>query len=232
MARTFNGSSEFLTFAQMGLAVFGPGTCAAIVRRNGTSIATILAGQDEFEMGVRANADGNFIYLWNGSAVVNSGVTLVNADGWCLVAITKPTGTATVRGHKYSYTGGTWTHTDGSSGANTPTISGDTQIARDSTGGQFFGGDIEAVGLWAIEMTDSEIENLLPWALARWLPIQSVSGIWSLDQLAVTTIITDLSGFTAHQTARTGTAVADGPTGWDGWYAGNKIRRPNVLVLA
>lgn len=203
----------------------GPKTFAAIVKRtadSGTGSDPIIA------LNYAADIDGSFYFgqSANTLALLNNGATQTSvssftvtaSDGWCLVAVTKASGTATPRFHKYRYSDATWTHSDGSAaignGAATTTLTIEV-------GSWFNGVDtapirLAVAGVWNSVLSDATIETL-ELALQAWVDANP-GAFWCFDQASTATPVDDLSSTgTADQTAITGTSVVTGddPPGFD-----------------
>lgn len=209
--RTFDRVDDNITLAlgSLGFA-FGPGTIAAIVRRAADSSAT----ETVFKAGVSSVGaqygihitSANRIQLQCGSTGLGVvGLNLATAEGWCLIAATKATGTVAPRIHKYVFSTATWTHTDSAStvaNSGTPTTS--ARIGATHTPGAFFGGDIGILGVSNTVLNDAAIEALIT-GEAAWDSAGFVAK-WMLDQASTATAVDDDIG-AAEQTAITGTSV-------------------------
>lgn len=209
MARTFNGTTEFIS-GSIGDAAATTGiTIAALIRRNvnGTSHCVWNAN-------TALNTPKLALYLFSTNVIVFetdggnalSTMTVLTAEGWCLVAGTKAAGTATPRFHKYVYGTDAWTHQNG--GATVPNVAATNtgwQIGKYSTNA-WFNGDIELVGVWKRDLSDAEIETL-PFTLQSWYAA-APNGLWHLDQSLTTQNVVDATGGGASQTAITGTTIA------------------------
>ena len=114
-------------------------------------------------------------------AVTTAGVTttapnlsLVQADGWGIVVVTKAAGTATPRFHVYK--GGAWSHENAAgTQANALTHSGGrvlfgTSVAVDY---QF---DLAVAGEWNSALSDGDIETL-DWASQNWADLAPLGAL-------------------------------------------------------
>lgn len=130
---------------------------------------------------------------------------------WYLLVVTKATGTATPRFHRYDFSTKTWTHENGNvSLGNRPTQAGGAiHFAEYTTASDNFMGDFAAVAEWAgTALTDGQCESLVTASdIKKGWKALSPSGLWCFDQAAVTTSVEDLTGNGANQTSRTGTEV-------------------------
>jgi hypothetical protein len=176
----------------LGVAFFG--TVAAVFRV--TSVTNVLgvitiAGTAE-RLGIVTSATTGLINARLGNGLVTAPtIAAAVADGWVLVAFTKPTGTSTVRFHKYVFATDTWTHENGGTNAAVNQLDG----------------DIAAAAIWSqTQLTDAQIESLAGSFMAWW-QIQP-SGMWILDQDVVTQKVRDLTGGGADENARITTIVA------------------------
>lgn len=207
MARTFTrASSDGITTSIGRLSFnFGPGTAAAIAKKSSDSaLMTLisLGSGDDVQWYV---SGGNTIGLWNGSALAEA-VTYQASDGWCLVAVTKDTGTVAPRMHKYVYSTNTWTHTNSASTLANSGTPGTGGYIGQKNGGDNFDGDINIAAVWDTAMTDIQVEALA-YDLISWFAAQP-RALWLLDQSSTSMKVNDLSGGGANQSAISGTAVS------------------------
>lgn len=187
MARHFTAaSSEYIDF-DTSAPLFQNwtwGTIAAWVKRasNGSSFRVIVGCDDggaDLGFGFLL-VSSNETDLWSktaGSDMLSTTTVLV-ADGWCLVGVTKTTG-GTPRLHIYKQSANTWTHENGSGTQADNAFVGDVVAigANHQVGGSIagpFDGDIAAVlVLDQYSMTDSEIERLPSGAWDRYVTRQT-----------------------------------------------------------
>lgn len=214
MARTFNGSTAFVTLSNVGANNIGYGTWAAVIRR---SVNNVYGGVLSHVSSANANVgdfyitSANTIGFSNATASRGGATTILAANGYHFVAVTKGTGSVTARAHVYKYGLGTWAHeamTTGSIGDVGSIAGGTLNIGRTggATPGDYFNGDIAWVGFWGGKaMTDAQVEMLAyDWgALFQLNP----TGLWPLWQSLTTTPVADIVGV-AHQSALTGTTIA------------------------
>jgi hypothetical protein len=212
MARTFNGTSDKIDLALGAVPALATTTIAAICRRTTAAVDAaifsnnVAAGWTLYVINSGAGANANKLAIHNGTTDVQ-GPTLVTADDWCLIAVTKATGTTTPRFHKYVYSTDTWTHVDASGTlANSGAASTSNRIGDD--GGDFFKGDIASVGIWDAQLVDAQVESLAS-SLPAWFQAQP-KALWLLDQSATTQKVVDIAGGGANESALTGTTVATG----------------------
>lgn len=223
MARAFNGTTDSITTTVGALAGFASGTFAALARRTNESgwhgiVATRQSDGTTWEayldIAPSAHATASAIWTsWNGTDHANT-LKFTQADGWCIIAATKATGSATPRYHKYVLSTQTWTHDNGVGAvANATSISGGNIILGNVAGDQL-AGDIAAVAMYGRTFTDQEIESLAgSWEV--WLSYGPM-GAWLLDQAATAQTVLDWSGGGANQSAISGTTIQTGSVpGWN-----------------
>lgn len=211
MPRNFNGSAS-ITCAIGGASAFNFGTMIALARRTDNAAWHGLVTTQQSGGGLEAYldiapTDGAIWSSWNG--VDHSTTTLFKAaDGWCIVAATKATGTVTPRYHKYQISAQTWTHENGGTALPNATSAPGGSCVLGAASGDALNGDIAAVALYGRTFTDQEIESFaVSWEV--WLSYGPVAA-WLLDQDATTTAVLDWTGGGAQQTATSGTAVTAG----------------------
>lgn len=234
MARNFNGSAS-ITLATGGLGSFTFGTMVALCRRTDNNnwhgiVTTIQAGggANEVYLDIAPSSHASAGAIWSSFGGVDNSGTLkfLAADGWCVVAATKASGSQTPRYHKYVVSSATWTHQNGGGAVSdgTATSTGTEMIGAVAT--DMLNGDVAAVALYSRVLADQEIESLAG-AWETWLSYQP-AGAWLLDSDAVNSLI-DWTGAGANQSAVTGTTVqAASVPGWsqsDGAW-------PATIVLA
>ena len=211
MARTFaSASSEVITLSLGALGfAFGPGTMAFIGKaasdaavKYGLNAGT--ANTTNVSLGLNAS---NVVSCSMGNSARAGSTTVVAADGWFLLGMSKATGTVLPRFHIYKYGTNTWVHENaGSSIANvTPAVAAHLSGQKGST--NFWNGDIAVAGFWNVVLTDAQFEAIA-FSLPPWFAPAQPKGLWILDQSAVGQLVPDLSGGGANQSAITGTAVS------------------------
>lgn len=212
MARTFAGADA----VQLGIGgLVGIGSSAhslwAICRRgaNGAwhTLISIETSANSSKLAFEFS-DTNTIQLIIGTANKDTTVSISSADGWVLAGVSRASGSAVPRGHKYVYSTNTWTHTD--AGAATGGDSSDLTGGRVQIGSwqstDRFNGDILEVGAVKRALTDGEWEQL-PYTLLGALAMVP-DGLWLLDQHATTQSVGDLTGNGSNQTGLTSTSIA------------------------
>lgn len=216
MPRNFDGANDSIHMSAGGLQSSTFGTFAIICKRNGTTFHNLMTGHtsggtSRMGLEIEDNGSGNHLQLqYDGTFVsTGAGITIVNADGWVLLAAGKATGTTTPRGHKYVYSSNTWTHADFSGTATNWTSIGSTGTMRfgEWEGADDFNGDIAAAGYWSgRNLADAEVE-LLAVSLQGWFAT-APDALWLFDQQSTTQNVVDLMGGGANQSALTGTTVS------------------------
>jgi hypothetical protein len=128
-------------------------------------------------------------------------MTLTVADGWCLVAVTKATGTVAPPFHKVVLSSGTATDEDDNpTVANSGTPTTKATMGRTLANAGPLNGDFAVAGVWNTVLTDTQVESLMT-SRQAWLDL-SPAGLWRLNQSAVTETVTDLTGNGANESAR------------------------------
>lgn len=213
MARLFNGSSAVVTCAGGGTtAMTGAYTFAAIVKRNGTGAMAMMCldtsgGAPRMELLIHSSANSNLLTMWQGVASLNvPAVSLVNADGWALIALSHSGAGAAIRGHRYLYSDGSVIHSNGSTDGNLSASGAGGVVTIGEGDGDFWNGDIAIAGAWNRELSDTEVEQLAFTQLA-WLG-SAPAALWHLDQSATGQAVGDLTGGAANQTSQANTAVS------------------------
>lgn len=136
-------------------------------------------------------------------------LTMTAADGWCLVAASKASGTVAPRYHKTVLSSRTATHeADAQTSADHGTA--DAQVCLgmriNTTTTNPFAGQIAVVGAWQEALTDATIESLA-YSLAPWFR-PNCKGLWVLDQQATTGKTVNLIGTLGTLTDFGGTSVS------------------------
>lgn len=229
-ARRFDGVDDRIQFSEGLLDTGGSAgfSWLAILKSNAPSGANNSSRQF---MSLRGSASGEWSF---GIANVSGGVAnqdslaayvvvsggsagatgesaagyLTSAMGWCLVAVTKASGIATPRWHRYRYDTQAWDHTDDNETHGDPDDSGGAASfyigAYDGTA-EFFSGDIAVVGVWKSKiLTDGQLEGMTS-GLSTWMA-RSPTSLWMLNQSDVGTAVSDQMG-NSNQTAITGTTA-------------------------
>jgi hypothetical protein len=222
MSRLFTGNTadriQMGPGALSGTTFFG--TAAAVfnltaVAGGGVSMGVMSGGGTSDRVGLQLNGTTAALQARVGNGLVTAPtIVAATADGWVLMAWTKPTGTSTVRFHKYVFATNTWTHEDGATVADSAAQIGGP-IFGGIGGGSPLTGEIAAGALWRGNvLTDSQIESLVESFMAWWaIP---PTAFWILDQAATAQQISDLTGGGAQQSAGTssGPGVLSCPLGY------------------
>lgn len=210
MARNFVRTTVDQIKLNLGALNFaGPVTAAAIVRSttDGSNLGWYRAGSGAGASIMLSTTTVNKLRYSNQSAQVDSPtITLVIADGWCLIAISKASGTAAPRYHKYVFSSNAWTHESSGSTIADPTTPGTSAWIGSLGASTGWDGDIAVVGTWNAVLSDGQIESL-PFSLKSWHQL-APKGLWLLDQQAITQKVHDLSGNGATENTLTNTTVS------------------------
>lgn len=211
MARTFDGANDLIVTSAGATTGTTFGTFAVIMQRNSTAYNSLVFLHTSTPTGIYGmliedNASGNQLELATAANSRFSTFTVVNADGWVLVAAGKATGSATPRFHKYVYSSNSWTHENG--GGTLANASGTVNNVRfgEWEGIDDFGGDLAVAAMWKRNLADGEVE-LLAHSLTAW-HASAPTALWTFDQSATTQNVLDLTGGGANQSSLTGTSVS------------------------
>lgn len=211
MARTFDGSDDVIHCSLGALTgQTAAGTFVVVARRGANSTFHTLVGLHNSggsnTLYVQLNPSNNLI-IGSGGGEESSMFTTTTSDGWCLLAVTKASGSATPRFHRYVYSTNTWTHQDGGSSIDNGSSPGSGGTYRTAwQTGDLFNGDLAAVGIWDTPLSDAQIECLAH-SLMQWYGM-SPKAFWLFDQSSTTQPVMDLTGGGANQSSLTGTTVA------------------------
>lgn len=210
MARSFVRTSSHKVTTSIGALGFaGPLTIAAIVKRaSNTNQETIFrAGSGaaaSLSLYIKQTTDK--LTYWNQTTDIQATtLTLLVADGWCLVAVTKASGTTTPRFHKYVFSSNTWTHDNGTGTIADPGTPATNAFLGANGSVDYWDGDIEIIGSWNTAMSDAQIETLA-FNLSSWFQV-TPKGIWPFYQQAIGQKVLDITGGGANESAITGTTV-------------------------
>lgn len=206
MPRSFNGTSDKIQTSLGGLSGITFGTICAIVKVSTlqwNSVAEVANSTPVDVFSLEFSDTGAFYCNIDGSASFVAGGPSV-ADGWCFVAVTKPTGSNVATFWKYVFATDTWTNPTGSGSlANSGRTANRGYIGTYEGGSDMFAGEIAGAAVWNnVTLTDAQIRSLVG-SWAAWL---SASALWVLDQAATTTKVIDWVGGAAEATL-TGTTV-------------------------
>lgn len=210
MPRRFATSSSWINVGIGGLSGFTSGSYVALCRKTTTNgsgiVATLKTSGGTFRSYVNVPDDNGLDAQFGGSSSTSS-VTLKVADGWVLLAATKPSGNAPVTFHKYVYATGVWTSATGASAADcaAPAAGGRVELASFS-GGSNFPGDIAALAMFANRALTAADLARMPFSLVAWLNL-GPSAMWVLDQQRVSQQVVDWTGQGANQIGISGTSI-------------------------
>lgn len=217
MSRQFDGVDDVIVFAAGSIAPVdgGPFTLAMLYNATAVKAGGLIWTRNAGGTQVwQANpfSDGN-IYLTIGGSFRST--TYTAADGWTLLVFTKANGVATPRVHKYHYDAPGWSHADmsGTLPDSTDNPITEWQVGKFNNVSDFFEGQIGAMAVWDVALSDGNVETLNP-NLGAWMDLNPVM-CCPFNQASTATPVTDITGNGADQTAITGTTVsASEPTGW------------------
>lgn len=183
---------------------------AVLVRPRAAEENTLIQFRDskaeeQVEFGWEPNRDP---YLWTpGGSVLGSEIGTPSLNQWCILAVTKASGSAKPSWHFYDFA--SWEHKeDGSSIGNAPSLAGGSVLLR---GNYEFGEcDLAAIAVWKANLNNSQVEALsAAKALGDWATLNSPAAVWLFDQKSVSEAVNDRTAGGANQTSRTGTTVVE-----------------------
>lgn len=194
----------------------GAWTFAAVVKRKGSKYQPILARYSAAidHAGLWINS-ANQLYASVGGFVAEFGASAVLLEKtWMLVCVTKPAGETTPRAHIYNFNTRGWTHvTSADMLDDNSTLTTGWELGGAFHGDWDYTGSIALAGVWDRELTDNEVEALVPGAY-KWLEA-SPKALWALNQADTATPVVDLTGNGADQTLVVGTEIVnDQPNHW------------------
>jgi hypothetical protein len=233
--RVFNGSTDAITFLPGATVGYdgGPGTIALLVKRNNTNNGGWITAANNATTGSSSFAQSAAVWVQasgsdfmqnslGGASDSVSTVTVTNASGWVLLVITKASGSATPRMHRYNLTGATITRGNGSV-AQADSTSPLTSTYRWEFGKDEFTGHVAykmgAAAVWNQALSDAQVDELYAHLNTNdWL-LNSAGpplALWEFNQPTATTPIRDAAGGGAVQDQISGTTVdtTDLPPGW------------------
>lgn len=206
MARRFtSGSSErIVVSAASDLAGLNWtfGTFAAVMYRSADTgtFETILTFNNAFQFLID-NADILTLFVSPNNRTMAG---TISTGTWYLFVVTKATGTATPRGHRYVFNTNTWTHANFS--GTHPNAGTTTRLdfgSFNSAGSEFLSSEVLAYGIWPTQvMTDSECERL---ARGNWPSLSPAFYAQFGDGREVGDMAATLGRHRIKQTSRTGT---------------------------
>lgn len=215
MSRTFNGTTD--TIGVTGgpssyPAVVGLTIAAVVNRRVATGIDAIWgtnAAASTSDMKWDTNASGVPRLVTAGGTAVQA--TTATTTGWEFDSVTKATGTVAPRRHQIKLVGGTWLHQSyGTTTPNNGTAYTDEKIGDSWLASSFFDGDIQWVGVWNEDMSDSQVEAMAFQHPSRLIRPSSLR-MFILNQGDVAMLVRDLCQSGAVETSKSGTAVGATP---------------------
>jgi hypothetical protein len=145
------------------------------------------------------------------AAATVTGPTLNSTSLWYLVVVTG-SGSATPRFHVHN--GTSWSHSNGSTAFNSPTIGATDRVFLSPSsgwGGEYLKADVVCAGFKKSDSTDSTVETLTPLAFSTWV---AFGFDWLIGFDASSSRVNQGSGSGGNETARTGTSLVSDPAGW------------------
>jgi hypothetical protein len=224
------GEGVELSLGQLGFP-FSPGTIAGVMRPQDLTVGTTLmsagtSGAGRYLLYTNQGAADHRLQLVcdTGSSALSQTVAPATANNWYIVAVTLSASGSTPRFHlKNITTSSAWQHEDGDATVNatgTPVTRG--RLGNDAANANPFYGDIHAVAVWHVALSDSQVEQLATGVVG--LP----RGVWQLDQASTGTAVTDLTGGGANQASLSGTSVVDSGQTLPNWAT---VQLPHLDVL-
>jgi len=206
-ARTFDGVDDFLEMSIGGLdAALTSMSIVSIIKPVDAAVfRDILVVEDPLGFAFGLGPTSQELYFYNGVALDDSSGNFADAaNGWMIIALTKPSGSSVVRWHKYVYGTQTWTHEAGATSLAQPATP--TSLTNIYIGGQTeFNGMIACLGYWpTVALSDGTLESMVS-LLSAW-EATSPGALWLLDQSSETIAVDDRIG-SADQVNRTGTTA-------------------------
>jgi hypothetical protein len=212
MPRTFDGIDDYVTLATSSISTAGYGTWWAIIKQGADNDAggflnyRAASGADTVEIYV---GSANQLSYWNNVVSRATTFTVLAAEGWCFLAVTKAPGTTIPRGHKYVYSTRTWTHQNmGDSAADGPSAVG-FRVGCWFDGAAYIddlNGDLAVVGMaGGVALSDAQVEELAYSLVAMQ---RYATSLWVFDQDATTQKVVDWMGGGADESGLSGTSVA------------------------
>lgn len=215
--RGFDGVDDVIILAEGGVNLGGAFTIGCIMEldsatgNEGSPFFLGNVGTDSWR--VSLETFGTDLVILGGNGAFQSFPSAPSAD-WEVILVTKASGTATPRIHRYNLVTATWLHEDaGGTLADAVGAADGIQVGRWG-GTEYTAGRMAVVGAWEEVLgNDATIEALgLETSLANWRDAGTTgpSGLWRFNQSTVGETVEDMSGGTADQTTITGTAVVTG----------------------
>jgi hypothetical protein len=212
VARNFSSASNSITLPSTTLPALQNFTAVAVCRvTTNPGFAGYIFGWDSSSSSIGAlgvDSAGNMRAIVASSSGIGptSAISSGATDGWILYAITKTSGTTTIRFHRYLYASDTWARGNSTSTAANSLAPNQVRLGNYWTGSDGFTGDLAAAAIFNATLTDDQVSSL-PFSSAAWLSLAPV-GMWVLDQSNVTQTVIDWTGGGTNETARSGSAVS------------------------
>ncbi len=211
MARAFTFAASSRIVTSLGaLSSTVSGTIVAVVKRGDNGyydpLFQLATSTPTPMWGMSIDNQDTLTLTLAGGDVYSPTIRVYKEDGWCLVAVTKASGSATPRFHKYSFATGQWSHENGGAAYNNSGTPATVEIGHLPGLVDYFEGSLSAVACYSGVLSDGQLEGLTG-NLSSWLAL-TPSAMWVLNQASTATSVTDLSGNGANQTSLTDTTVA------------------------
>jgi hypothetical protein len=212
VARTFNGSSDSITLTATALPALQNFTAVAVCRITtnpgfaGYIFGWDVSGSSTGSLGVDSSGNMKVVVASSSGISPTSPISSGAADGWILYAITKTSGTSTIRFHRYLYASDTWARGNSTATAGDTTAPTRVRLGNDWFGSNAMAGDLAAAAIFNTTLTDDQVSSL-PFSLANWLSLAPV-GMWVTDQSNVAQTVIDWTGRGTNETARSGSTVS------------------------
>ena len=173
MARYATNDFHKINFAAVPheSTVYGPVTFAAVIfpstARTGDWRGVMAATQSGggVRMGMLLAPTTSALRFSTPGTEIDSTFTMLNADGWQIACIAKPSGSGNMRHSKYVFGTNTWTHETPGGTSDPPSVGAGGYFEVFHAGSDWYPGDIAAAAIWFRELGQSEVESL---ARGRW----------------------------------------------------------------
>ncbi len=214
------GAQTAFNFADMTIAAIVRVSTAGDLEFLGTTNTggTYLAG-----FGITVSSGLLYYYEDTAAGFTESAFTVTTGDDWTLIAMSKASGSATPRFHKYVFSTGVWTHSAGTAAAGNATAigaSGHFYTGAFSTGTH----QCQALATYSTILSDAQVESLAS-SLAAWLTSGPAS-LWIFDQATTSMLVRDWVG-TSHEDTRDGAPTVSTLSGILGY--GHAILETQVI---
>lgn len=212
MPRTFNGTSDEIRVSLGAMPTTHPMSVAAFMKiapAGDGVVFSVMTGHDGSQNGAwdfQHHSSDTWVFEFVNSGFAFSTTATTSADGWCLIIVTKATGTTAPRFHRYKVSTNTWVHENMGTAFGGVTRTATSMRFANYQGGAWAPMDMEWAGIWARALSDAEVEELA-FSLID-VHASTPSALWKLDQSATGQNLADLTGGGANQSSIAGTSVA------------------------